>query len=93
MVKVTFTLDDDTVRTLKSLSARTRKPQSLVVREAVAHYAVKEDKLTDEERDYKLRVLRELGSQLPTRPPAEVTRELSERRRSRRTGWTRPSDR
>ena len=93
MVKVTFTLDDETVRRLKSLSARTRKPQSLVVREAVAHYAEKEDKLTDAEREHKLRVLRELGSQLPTRPVADVTRELGELRRSRRAGWTSPSDR
>ena len=92
MVKVTFTLDEETVGTLRKMAARARKPQSLVVREAVAHYAVKEDKLTDDEREHKLRILRELGSQLPTRPQKEVDRELRELRRSRRTGWVRPWD-
>lgn len=92
MVKVTFTLDEETVRTLRKVAERTRKPQSLVVREAVAHYATREDKLTDEEREHKLRILRELGSQLPTRPQSEVDRELRELRRSRRTGWVRPWD-
>ena len=92
MVKVTFTLDDETVRKLRRMAERTKKPQSLVVREAVSHYAAKEDKLTDEEREHKLRILRELGSQLPTRPQEDVERELREIRRSRRTGWVRPWD-
>ncbi len=92
MVKVTFTLDEGTVRQLRKMAERTKKPQSLVVREAVAHYAAKEDKLTDEERERKLRILRELGSQLPTRPQEEVDRELRDLRRSRRTGWVRPWD-
>jgi ribbon-helix-helix CopG family protein len=92
MVKVTFTLDEETVRKLRKMAERTKKPQSLVVREAVAHYAAKEDKLTDEEREHKLQILRELGSQLPTRPQAEVVRELRELRSSRRTGWVRPWD-
>lgn len=92
MVKVTFTLDEETVRKLRKVAERTKKPQSLVVREAVAHYAAREDKLTDEEREHKLRILRELGSQLPTRPQEAVDRELRELRRSRRTGWVRPWD-
>lgn len=92
MVKATFTLDEETVRTLRKMAERTKKAQSLVVREAVAHYAAKEDKLTDEEREHKLQILRELGSQLPTRPQAEVDRELRELRSSRRAGWVRPWD-
>lgn len=92
MVKVTFTLDEKTVGTLRKMAERTKKPQSLVVREAVAHYAVKEDKLTPEEQARVLRVLDELGSKLPTRPREEVDRELRELRRSRRTGWVRPWD-
>jgi predicted DNA-binding protein len=91
--KVTFTLDEDTVRQLRKIADRTKKPQSLVVREAVAHYAAREDKLTPEEREHKLRILRELGSKLPTRPQADVDEELRELRRSRRTGWVRPWDR
>ena len=91
MVKVTFTLDAETVGTLRKIAERTKKPQSLVVREAVARYA-QADKLTDEERERKLRILRELGAQLPTRPQREVEQELREIRRSRRVGWARPSD-
>lgn len=93
MVKVTFTLDEETVGTLRKMAERTRKPQSLVVREAVAHYAAKEDKLTPEEQVRVLRVLDELGSKLPTKPREEVDRELRDLRRSRRTGWVRPGDR
>lgn len=92
MVKVTFTLDDDTVRTLRKVAERTRKPQSLVVREAVAHYAAKEDKLTPEEQERMLRTLQEMRRMLPTRPQADVDAELRELRRSRRTGWHRPWD-
>jgi hypothetical protein len=92
MVKVTFTLDEETVQRLRKMAERSKKPQSLIVREAVAHYAAREDKLTDEEREHKLRILRELGAQLPTRPQKEVDRELRDLRRSRRTGWVRPWD-
>lgn len=92
MVKVTFTLDENTVRTLRKMAERTKKPQSLVVREAVARYAAEGDKLPEEERQRRLAILRELMSQLPTRPQAEVDAELRELRGSRRTGWRRPSD-
>lgn len=92
MVKVTFTLDEETVRRLLKMAERTRKPQSLVVREAVARYAAEGDKLPEEERQRRLAILRELMSHLPTRPQAEVDAELQELRRSRRTGWHRPSD-
>ena len=45
MVKVTFTLDDDTVARLRRIAARARKPQSLVVREAIAEYAARGERL------------------------------------------------
>lgn len=92
MVKVTFTLDDETVRTLRKVAERTRKPQSLVVREAVAHYAAREDKMTPEERERWLRTFDELVAKIPPRPRKDVERELKEIRRSRRTGWVRPWD-
>jgi len=85
MVKVTFTLDDETVQKLRKIAERTKKPQSLVVREAVAHYAAREDKLTPEERERLLGVLDELGSKLPIRPREEVDRELRELRVARRS--------
>lgn len=92
MVKVTFTLDDETVRTLRKVAKRTRKPQSLVVREAVAHYAAKEATMTPEERERWLRTFDELIAGIPPRPRKDVERELKEIRRSRRTGWVRPWD-
>ena len=93
MAKVTFTLDDDTVKAIRKMAERTKKPQSLVVREAVAHYAAREDKLTPEEQTRMLRILDELGSRLPRKPREEVDRELRDLRRSRRTGWSRSWDR
>ena len=88
--KVTYTLDDETVERVRKLAQRTRKPQSQIVREAVAHYAAREEKLSPEERDRILTILRTLGPQLPTRPREEVEQELREIRESRRTGWQRP---
>jgi hypothetical protein len=93
MVKVTFTLDEETVRRLRKIADRTKKPQSMVVREAVAHYAARDEKMSDEERDRMLRILDEMMKQPPTRSAEDVDRELREIRVSRRRGWRRPSDR
>jgi predicted transcriptional regulator len=38
MVKVTFTLDDETVGQLRRLAARLRRPLSQIVRESVKEY-------------------------------------------------------
>lgn len=84
MVKVTFTLDDETVRTLRKVAERTRKPQSLVVREAVAHYAAKEATMTPEERERWLRTFDELIAKIPPRPRNEIERELRDIRAARR---------
>lgn len=90
--KVTFTLDEETVRTLRRVAERTKKPQSLVVREAVAHYAAREDKMTPQERERWLRTYDELIAKIPPRPREDIDRELKAIRRSRRTGWVRPWD-
>jgi hypothetical protein len=90
MPKLTFSLDDETVRLLRRVSERSRKAQSLVVREAVAQYAAREETLTDAERERLLTVLRDIRAQPVTRPASEVDRELQHVRRSRRTGWSRP---
>ena len=92
MVKVTFTLDDETVRTIRKMAERTKKPQSLVVREAVAQYATRDEKMSDEERERWLRTFDELIAKVPPRPRKEVERELADLRKSRRTGWVRPWD-
>jgi predicted DNA-binding protein len=92
MAKMTFSLDDETVRTLRMIAERKQKPQSVVVREAIIEYAAKDEKLSDSERVRKLQLIRNLRSQAATRDQASVNRELDDLRSSRRTGWTRPSD-
>ena len=89
MPKLTFSLDEQTVQTLRQASERTRKPQSLIVREAIAAYAAREERLSDADRERLLNVLRQIGGRAPTRSQREVDRELDDIRRARRTGWSR----
>lgn len=84
MAKLTFSLDAATVATLKRTAARHRKPQSWVVREAVAEYGAKADRLTPDEQKQMLEAL-EWARTLPvTGTQADVDREIAEIRRSRR---------
>jgi predicted transcriptional regulator len=92
MPKMTFSLDDETVRTLRSMAERKRKPQSVVVREAIVEYAAKDEKLSEAERTRKLQVIDRLKSQPLTRDEGSVEKELAELRRSRTVGWARRSD-
>ena len=92
MTKVTFTLDDETIRAIRALAERRRKPQSVVVREAVAAYAAQEEKLDDPERARRLRVLDELAAKPRTRPTEDVDKELRQIRLGRRAGWRRTRD-
>lgn len=86
MAKVTFSLDDETVRKLKQLSDRTKKPQSLIVREAVARYAGRDAMLTPEEQARILRVLDRMRQRPPDRSNEETDAEIREIREARRTG-------
>ena len=87
MVKVTFSLDDATVETLRKTATRLRKPQSLVVREAIAQYAAQEDRLGDDERERMLKVIDRFMKLPPSGSHKDAEREIQEIRRSRRTGW------
>jgi len=89
MAKMTFSFDDETVRTLRATAARLRKSQSLVVREAIAEYGARSGRLTDAERRRMLVAIDEIASRPSTRPQAEVTREIREVRRARRQGGRR----
>ncbi|MEZ5293698.1 MAG: ribbon-helix-helix protein, CopG family [Vicinamibacterales bacterium] len=84
MVKVTFTLDDATVATLKRTAARVRKPQSWVVREAVAEYGAKASQLTLDEQKRLLDVVQWAKSLPVTGTQEDADREIAEIRRSRR---------
>jgi hypothetical protein len=91
MPKVTFSLDDEIVAALRTAARRTGKPQSLIVREAIAEHTAREARLSDDDRQRLLGVIRRIGTRSPTRPQAEVDRELHDIRASRRAGWRRPA--
>lgn len=84
MVKVTFTLDDETVERLRRTASRLARPQSYVVREAIREYELRSTKLSDEERARMLAVVDRMVQEPPTRTVAEVDAELDEIRAARR---------
>ncbi len=84
MAKLTFSLDEETVEKLRKTARRLRKPQSMVVREAIARYAGQEDRLSDAERERILKIIDHIKT-LPTHgSPEDAKREIEEIRRSRR---------
>ena len=89
MAKLTFSLDDETVQLLRRVAERSGKPQSLIVREAVAQYAAREEMLSDADRERLFTVLQQIKTRPGSRTAVEVDRELQELRRARRTGWSR----
>ena len=91
MVKVTYSLDDATVRRIRRAAERLGRPQSQVVREAVAEYDARTDRLSEAERLRMLEVLDRLRSEPVTRSRAAVAAELREVRRSRRESSLRRS--
>jgi hypothetical protein len=90
MPKLTFSLDEETVEALRKAARQSGKPQSLIVREAIADYTTRDERLSDADRDRLLGALRRIRSRPSTRSQAEVDRELRQIRRSRRIGWSRP---
>jgi hypothetical protein len=90
MPKLTFSLDEETVAALRQAADRSGKPQSLVVREAIAEYAAREARLPAAEQARLLSAVRTIAARPATRPAADVDRELKEIRRSR-AAWHRRS--
>jgi predicted transcriptional regulator len=89
MVRVTFSLDDETVEAIRRTAARLKKPQSQVVREAVADYAARSDSLSAGEQRRLLDALDRLRAAAPTRSGRAVDAELTDLRRARRAGGRR----
>jgi predicted transcriptional regulator len=89
MVKVTFSLDEETMAQIRRTAARLGKAQSHVVREAVAEYAARADRLSEGERVRLLGVLDALAGRPPTRPARDVDAELRSLRAARRRGGRR----
>ena len=88
-IKVTFTLDAATVVQLRQTAERLGRPQSQVVREAVAEYAAATDRLTDTERRRQLEIFDRLVPRLPKRNQRAVDAELRALRAARRGGGRR----
>ena len=89
MVKMTFTLDEDTVAKLRQAADRLSKPQSAVVREAIAEYAGHVDRLSDSERRGLLKAFDELVPRIPARPAGGADAEILAVRAARRAGGRR----
>jgi hypothetical protein len=89
MARATFSLDEATIAEIRRTAARLRKPQSHVVREAVADYAARTDRLSERERSHLLEILERLRAARPTRQAADVDAELKSLQSARRTGGRR----
>jgi len=86
MKKVTFTLDQPTVRYLDRTAERLGMPKSQVVREAIRVYGEQALRLSPQERDRLLGVFDDVTAEIPDRPRHNVDAELEEIRKARRTG-------
>lgn len=82
-------MDEATIAEIKRTAERLRKPQSHVIREAVADYAARTDRLSERERRHLLGVLEGLRAPRPARSAADVDDELAALRRARRAGGRR----
>lgn len=89
MVKVTFSLDEETVEQIRRTASRLGKAQSHIVREAVADYAARADRLSERERLHLLGVLEDIGRASPTRSARAVDEEIGAVRSARRQGGRR----
>ena len=85
-IKMTFTLDQDTVRLIDDGATRLAEPKSQFIREAVADYHSRIGRLSESERQRMLKVFDTVVPLIPARPQREVEDELREIRRARRAG-------
>ena len=86
---MTFTLDDATVKEIRRTAERLGRPQSQVVREAVAEYAARADQVTERERLHAVTLLEKLKKSPSSRAGSAVDTELRAVRTARRTGGRR----
>ncbi len=91
MVKVTYSLADATVRRIRRTAERLGLPQNRVVRQTVAAYDTRTDRLSEAERLHMLDLLDGWRKEQVARPREDVESELRELRQSRRNGWDRRS--
>ena len=84
--KMTFTLDAETVHRIEDAAERLAKPKSQIVREAVADYHGRIDRLSESEIQARLKIFDTMIALIPARPQREVDAELEEIRQARRSG-------
>ena len=82
--KMTFSLDERSVRKLESAAERLGKSASEIVREAIRDYGERIGRLGEGERLEMLRRFDEVVGRVPWRPPEQIDAELRELRTSRR---------
>jgi len=87
MVKMTFTIDNDTADTLRRISKRVDRPQSQVLREAIRHYEPHAGQLSAQERKTRVELFDRVIKSIPKTPAKKVDAELLDIRSSRRQGW------
>ena len=93
MVKMTFTIDEETADSLKRMAGRLKRPQSQVLREAIHYYEPHAGLLSPEERRRRVAVFDKVIARIPDRSADAVDEELREIRQSRRQGWQRKTTR
>ena len=87
--KVTYTLDQATIDGIERTAARLGIPRSGVVREAIAEYVARTDRLSDGERRRLLTAFDELVPKATGRPAGAAKKEIAAIRSARRAGWLR----
>ena len=86
MARATFSLDDATIAEIRRTAERLRKPQSHVIREAVADFAARTDRLSEREQQRLLEVMAGIRAKRPVRTAAQVDAEIQAVRKARRSG-------
>ena len=86
MARATFSLDEATIAEIRRTAERLRKPQSHVIREAVADYAARTDRLSERERQHLLDVMTGIRAKQPERTARQVDAEIKAVRQARRAG-------
>ena len=85
-IKVTFTLDAESLARLNDSASRLSMPKSEVVREAIMEFHERIGRLSERERAALLRAFDSLVPKIPKRALAEVDQEIEDLRLSRRDG-------
>ncbi len=83
--KVTFTLDEQTLRRLENSARRANKPKSAVVREAIADYHARIGRLSEAERLRLMTAIDRIASRpVRRRSESDVDHEIAAVRKARK---------